>query len=54
MDISDLKVQIQGNRATATFRQRYTADNYQSNDRKTLELQREGDKWLITREFTSP
>lgn len=54
VDISDLKVQIQGNRATATFRQRYTADNYQSNDRKTLELQREGDKWLITREFTSP
>ncbi len=54
VDISDLKVQINGNRATATFRQRYTADNYQSNDRKTLELQREGDKWLITREFPSP
>ena len=54
MDISDLKVQIQGNRATATFRQRYTADNYQSNASKPLDVQREGDKWLITREFTSP
>lgn len=53
LDISDLKIQVYGNRATAQFRQEYSADGFQSNDRKTLQLQREGDSWRITREFTS-
>ncbi|HXV08102.1 MAG TPA: DUF4440 domain-containing protein, partial [Burkholderiales bacterium] len=42
--------QQDGDRAVATFRQDYRADSYQDSVRKTLELVRDGDRWLIVEE----
>jgi tetratricopeptide (TPR) repeat protein len=36
--------------ATVTFKQNYRADTYRSSGRKTLQLVREGERWLIQRE----
>jgi tetratricopeptide (TPR) repeat protein len=36
--------------ATVTFKQNYRADSYRSSGRKTLQLVREGERWLIQRE----
>lgn len=52
VEVRNLKVSIQGDRATASFRQHYTSGGYKATTRKTLQLQREGDKWRITREGT--
>lgn len=54
LDVNDLKISVNGSRATARFRQNYSADNYKDSTLKTLELQREGDKWLIVRETATP
>ncbi len=40
--------------ATATFRQTYRSDRYQDEVGKTLELVREGDRWLIVEEKAGP
>ena len=50
--VSELETQINGNRASVTFRQAYKAGSLVSNSRKTLDLARENGKWLITRETT--
>lgn len=50
--VNDLKTSVQGERATASFRQYYASGGYKATTRKTLRLQREGDKWRITREET--
>ncbi|MBF6631231.1 MAG: tetratricopeptide repeat protein [Comamonas sp.] len=50
--VRELKVAVQGNAATASFRQHYAAGSYKATTRKTLHLQREGGQWLITREDT--
>ena len=52
VDMHNLKVTVQGNRASASFRQNYTAGAYKASTRKTLRLQQEGEKWRITREET--
>lgn len=52
VDVSDLTVSIDGDRATARFRQAYTSDTINVTSRKTLELVRSGNRWLITRETT--
>ena len=39
-------------RATARFRQAYTSDNLDITSRKTLELVKSGNRWLIVREST--
>ena len=54
LDVNNLKISVNGSRATARFRQNYSADNYKDSTLKTLELQREGDKWLIVRETATP
>ena len=48
--LSDINVSVQGSRATVRFKQAYSADTLNVSSRKTLELQRVGDRWLITRE----
>lgn len=48
--VSELKVTVNGDRATARFRQSYQSDALSSNGRKTLELVRSGGKWLIRQE----
>jgi len=51
--VDDLVISVSGQTASARFKQVYSADKLKSTDRKTLELQRVGDKWLIRKESTS-
>lgn len=48
--ISDLKITVNGDRASASFRQQYSSGGYKASTRKTLRMQNEGGKWRITRE----
>jgi tetratricopeptide (TPR) repeat protein len=48
--LSDLAVSVNGNKATAKFKQAYSADTLNVSSRKTLELQKSGDRWVIVRE----
>lgn len=48
--LSDISVSVKGNRATARFKQAYSADALNVSSRKTLELVRTGDRWVIVRE----
>ena len=52
VDISDLTLSVSGNKATAKFRQEYSADALNISSRKTLELVKAGDRWAIVREST--
>ena len=49
--VSDLKITVNGDKATAKFRQTYESDALSTTSRKTLELARTGaGKWVIRRE----
>ncbi|HYD76866.1 tetratricopeptide repeat protein [Ramlibacter sp.] len=48
--LSDLDIEVDGSKATAKFRQAYSADGLNINGNKTLELRKVGDRWLIVRE----
>ena len=50
--VSDLTVSVNGNKAVARFKQAYSADSLNVSSRKTLELQKAGDRWMIVREST--
>lgn len=51
VSISDLKVTVNGDKATARFRQAYSSDKLSTNSRKTLELSRTSSgKWVIKQE----
>ena len=50
--LSDLTVSVQGNKATAKFKQDYSADALQVSSRKTLELAKAGERWVIVKEST--
>ena len=50
--LSDLSVTVNGNKAVARFKQAYTADTLNVSSRKTLELVKAGDRWVIVREST--
>lgn len=52
VEVRDLKVQVKGEQATASFRQYYASGGYKATTRKTLRLQYEGGQWRITREET--
>lgn len=52
VQLTDLNVSVNGNKAVARFRQSYSADSLQVHSRKTLELVRTGDRWAIVREST--
>jgi tetratricopeptide (TPR) repeat protein len=52
VQVSDLAVTVNGNKAVARFRQAYTADALKVSSRKTLELVKSGDRWTIVREST--
>jgi tetratricopeptide (TPR) repeat protein len=52
VDISDLTVTVNADRATARFRQDYSSDNLDITSLKTLELVKSGARWLIVREST--
>lgn len=48
--VSELKISVNGDKATARFRQNYESDALSTSSRKTLELVRSGGKWLIRQE----
>ena len=50
--VSDLNVEVDGDRATARFLQAYSSDNLNVSSRKTLNFVRSGGRWLIVREAT--
>ncbi|AOW12943.1 DUF4440 domain-containing protein [Hydrogenophaga crassostreae] len=50
--ISDMTVTINGDRATAQFRQDYASDTFNVTSRKTLDMVKSGGRWLIVREAT--
>ena len=50
--LSDFVVKSNGNAATVKFRQSYSADALDTSSRKTLELTKVGDRWLIAKETT--
>lgn len=50
--VSDITTKSNGNNATVKFRQTYDADALSTSSRKTLELNKVGDRWLIAKEST--
>jgi tetratricopeptide (TPR) repeat protein len=52
VDISDLSVSVNGDRASAKFRQAYSSDSINVTSRKTLDMVKSGNRWLIVREST--
>lgn len=52
VDINDLNITVNAQRATASFRQAYASDNLNVTSRKKLDLVKSGNRWLIVREST--
>ena len=50
--LADVAISVNGDKAVVRFRQTYNADTLNVTSRKTLELVKAGDKWLIVREST--
>lgn len=50
--LSELSVDVNGSKATAKFRQDYSADTLNISSRKTLDMTKAGERWLIVREST--
>ena len=50
--LSNLSVTVQGSKATAKFKQDYSADSLNVSSRKTLDLAKVGERWVIVREST--
>jgi ketosteroid isomerase-like protein len=50
--VEGLEVSVQGDHATARFRQDYKAGSLTANSRKTLTLEKVNGKWLIAQERT--
>ena len=52
VDVSDFAVSLNGDRASVRFRQAYASDSLSVTSRKTLDLIKSGNRWLIVREST--
>ncbi|MFW5329281.1 tetratricopeptide repeat protein [Hydrogenophaga sp. ZJX-1] len=52
VDISDLSVSVDGDRASASFKQDYSSDTLNVTSRKKLDFVKSGSRWLIVREST--
>lgn len=50
--LNDVAVSVNGNKAVVKFRQAYSADALNVSSRKTLELVKSGERWVIVREST--
>ena len=48
--LSNFKIDINGNKAKVSFSQVYESDNFKGNSRKSMELTKQGSRWMITRE----
>jgi tetratricopeptide (TPR) repeat protein len=53
VQLSNLVIRVSGDKALARFRQDYDADSLSVSSRKTLELSRVSDRWVIVRETAS-
>ena len=51
-EIADLTVSVNGTKASARFRQAYSADSLNVASRKTLDLVNNNGRWTIVREST--
>ncbi|MNV78139.1 hypothetical protein D3C71_1716120 [compost metagenome] len=52
VQLSDMTVSVSGDKATARFRQAYSADALNVASRKTLDLVNNNGRWTIVREST--
>ncbi|HEX5738661.1 MAG TPA: tetratricopeptide repeat protein [Hydrogenophaga sp.] len=52
VEVSDLDVEVNGDRATARFKQVYTSDALNVTSLKTLDMVKSGNRWLIVKEST--
>jgi tetratricopeptide (TPR) repeat protein len=50
--LENLSVTVTGGKAVAKFRQDYRADSFSATSRKTLDLVKSGERWLIVKEST--
>ncbi|MGQ9685630.1 MAG: L,D-transpeptidase Cds6 family protein [Thiobacillaceae bacterium] len=50
VEVSDLHIEVKGDKAKARFRQRYEADHLKGTYRKTLDLELQDGQWKIVRE----
>ena len=50
VEVREMQISFNGDTASARFRQLYSSDNLKNNSRKTLEMVRQGNRWLIVRE----
>jgi len=50
--LNNLAITVSGNKAVAKFRQDYSADSLNVSSRKTLDLVKSGDRWVIVKEST--
>lgn len=50
--LNDVAVSVSGNKAVVKFKQAYSADALNVSSRKTLEMVKSGDRWVIVREST--
>jgi hypothetical protein len=48
--VRELQISFTGETASARFQQLYTSDNLKSSGSKTLDMVRQGNRWLIARE----
>ena len=52
VDISDLRVKVDGDKAQARFRQQYKSGSLNVSSRKTLDMENQAGRWTIVREST--
>lgn len=50
VEVKQLKIAVDGKTATAQFQQIYASDNFTGNSRKTLDMVKQDNRWLILRE----
>ena len=50
VEVSNFKIDVQGNKAKVNFSQIYESDNFKGSSRKSLELTKQSGRWMITRE----
>lgn len=50
--LSNLAIAVQDSKATAKFKQDYSADSLNVSSRKTLDLAKVGERWVIVKEST--
>ncbi|MES2089264.1 MAG: DUF4440 domain-containing protein, partial [Pseudomonadota bacterium] len=50
--LSNIDVSVNGNKATARFRQEYKADSLSVSSGKRIDLVRSGGEWVIVKEST--